>query len=149
MSSLRYEYVTEDNLYDCVRVLENLRQEDIDEIESLYGVLEKVKGETLVVIINSLSSLTNVAYILYQNKVPVAIFGNDLGIVWLLATPKLKASVSYFKIAKHFLEAWKPACVMGQWNIASTSNTKTLKWLERIGFELEDLGNGMTKFEYK
>jgi hypothetical protein len=151
MSSYECSKVLPTDIHRVTHVLDNLRASDVTEIEELSGDYFLTLYETLA----SCMDVDNPTYLVYKTSggPPVALFGlkpswgNSSAVVWLLATDKLEANVSLQKNVKTYLKAWYMFYPV-LWNVASTKNTKTLKWLDRLGFDLEDLGNGMTRFVY-
>jgi hypothetical protein len=131
--------------------MDNLRVSDVEEIKELNGDVFLTLYEALA----SCMDVDNPTYLVYKKSggSPVGLFGikpswdNSTAVVWLLGTEKLEANISLQKNVKHYLNKWSKSYPI-LWNVASTKNTKTLKWLDRIGFDLEDLGNGMTRFVY-
>jgi hypothetical protein len=86
---------------------------------------------------------SSVSFVGYIDDEPVAVLGlahlsDDVGIPWMLGTPSLdKSARHWLKVADEWVEAmqgWYPVLT----NIVHNKNTKSIRWLKRLGFEFTD-----------
>lgn len=111
------------------QVADNMRQEDIREIEVATG---KTPHESLQ---DSLSFPGEVwvAY-LDGSRSPFAAFGCSRGVVWLLCTDEVQnAKLSVFKEARKVINRWLNEYGLLQ-NFAFVENTLHLSWIKALGF---------------
>jgi len=121
------------NNTDLKFILDNLRDEDVNELKADHG--ENWKQETF----ENISKADG--YICYskENK-PVLVYGvtrqNDIGIIWMLSTQEITEQVSFIRLAKEFVAScsndYRVLC-----NFVHDQNKLALKWLKSLGFKFD------------
>lgn len=132
------QHVGECSLEDISKIGQNLRDIDIFECEEASGMTAQ---ESL------LYGLNHALYIkaIFAEGEPVAAFGvtavrgvEDCGVVWLLATKDVyKAKSTLINLGHKYVAemlAVRPRLI----NLVSVDNKISIKWLERLGFIMED-----------
>lgn len=117
-----------------LRVADNMRHEDIQEIEAATG---KTPREALLLSL-SLPGEVCVAYLEEESpsrgRKPFAAFGCSQGIVWLLCTDEVqRAKMSTFREAKRYIKLWLSQHGTIE-NFADCRNTLHLSWIKALGF---------------
>lgn len=127
---------------DALWVAMNLRMEDWNEVltvDPCADVVSRVLHGALEV-----SSEARV-FVLSDSAMPVALFGHlpddnfgtEYGIIWLLATDRIKGrSLSLIKAVTPILDEWTSRYPKGLHNIVDCRNEAHLRWCALLGFTL-------------
>lgn len=124
-------------------VLDNLRKEDKEELQALYGdnwyssTLVDIKDKEVLVLYGNVEK---------KNNVPIAIGGfstlfeesTEIACVWMLASKYIrKNGVLFLKELKNQIEiAEKKYKIM--YNFIYKSNKSAKKWLKKVGFKFDN-----------
>jgi hypothetical protein len=123
--------IRELQLGDIKFLAKNMRASDIHEIKAASGLEPKQCLELAVIESQEL-------YIIYKKK-PLGIFGvTNKGVVWMLATEKIKKHPEFLKtFHKKYIDKWLKRYGY-LYNYVHNENTVSKKWLERCGFKLKE-----------
>lgn len=131
--------ITEAKREDATWLSSRLRPDDIREIEAATG-----RPPTEIVPLSF--SISEECYTVrsQHSDEPIAVYGvaddpNDLsmGIVWLLATPRMSTiSREFLRIAPRLLDHLSANYTRGLHNIVDARNALHIRWLQKTGFVL-------------
>ena len=138
------------NTKDIKFILDNLRNQDRNELFSIYG--DSWKN---TVFRNVLNINEDYCWIEYSNdNQPILMYGivpneNNVGVIWMLSTQDItKEQVSFLRRAKEFIaegsEKFSLLC-----NFVHSDNILAIKWLKWLGFVVESpkvIGLGKKQF---
>jgi hypothetical protein len=128
-------------------IAENLRPEDLDEIEATSGI------DPLIAVIASVAD-SELGFVIFHEEQPIAVFGaapvagmeQDSGQVWMVGTSvmdKPSVALSILRKTRPYIDVLQARfpCL---WNWIDARNDKSMRWLSWAGFTIisADLTHG-------